>query len=178
MRDRGRFDLRRSDPFAGDLQRVVAAPLDVPVALVVDARPIAVHPGVWEARPVGLKVAAFLGRRIAPKAASHARPGLANDELAHRAAHGQPLLVDHISSHSRAWPDKGGRLYRGPRRAPDDAPRDLGPARVIDDRAARVADVAEIPPPRIGVPRLAGRSEHEERGAVLGANGIFTRSHQ
>src|SRR5205823_2488165 len=44
MRDRGRLDLRGPDAFARDLQRVVAAPLDAPVAVVIDARPAAVLP--------------------------------------------------------------------------------------------------------------------------------------
>src|SRR5439155_16528616 len=110
------------DAFAGDLERVVAPPLDVPVALVIDARPIAVDPGVRKARPIGLEIAAFLGRRIAPEAARHARPGLADDELAHRTAHGPALLVEHIRGHSRAWADERARLDRRPSGAADDAP--------------------------------------------------------
>src|SRR5205823_7922538 len=87
MRDRGRFDLRGTDALARDLEGVVAASLDVPVPLVVNAGPIAVDPGVRQPRPVRLEVAALLGGRIAPETACHARPGLANDELAHGAAH-------------------------------------------------------------------------------------------
>src|SRR5438132_614297 len=39
MRDRGRFDLGRTDPLARDLERVVAPALDVPEARRIDAGP-------------------------------------------------------------------------------------------------------------------------------------------
>src|SRR5439155_21772512 len=67
---------------------------------------------------------------------------------------------------------------RCPSGAADDAARDLRAARVIDDRAARVTDVSEIPPPRVGIPRLAGGSKDEERRAVLRADRILTGAHQ
>src|SRR5207302_9919364 len=88
------LDLGGTDPLPGDLERVVRAALDVPVARVVDACPVAMDPDVREPRPIRLQVAALFARaRIAPEAARHARPGLADDQLAHRAAHGPPLFV-------------------------------------------------------------------------------------
>src|SRR5437879_13812839 len=67
------LDLRRTDALARDLEGVVAAPFDVPVAFVVDARPVAVDPGVRQARLVGVEVAALLCRRIAPDTVPQAR---------------------------------------------------------------------------------------------------------
>src|SRR5439155_17951439 len=178
MRDRGRFDLRGTDALARDLEGVVAASLDVPVTLVVDAGPIAVDPGVRQPRPVRLEVAALLGRRIAPETARHARPGLANDELAHGAAHRTAPVVHDVRVHPGARPAERAGLDRRPGGAADDAARDLRPTGVVDDRAARITDISEVPPPRVRVPRLAGRSEDEDRRPVLRPDGILTGSHQ
>ena len=83
MADQDRLDLGRAEALARDLQRVVGAALDVPEAVVVDVRPVAVHPHVGPARPVRLLVA--LG--VAPEALRHAGPGPRDDELAHLPAH-------------------------------------------------------------------------------------------
>ena len=50
------FDFRRADALAGDLQGVVAAAEDVPVAVLVALRPVAVDPDVRPARPVGIEI--------------------------------------------------------------------------------------------------------------------------
>ena len=42
--DRGRLELGRPDPLAGDVERVVGAPVQEPVAVLVDRGPVAVHP--------------------------------------------------------------------------------------------------------------------------------------
>src|SRR2546422_8390546 len=106
MGDRGGLDLGRPDTLAGDLQRVVAPPFDVPVALVVDARPVAMHPRVLEARPIRPEVAAVLRLPISPEPARHPRPWLANDKLADSTPHRSSVLVHDVRSHSRAWPDE------------------------------------------------------------------------
>src|SRR5688572_19773946 len=163
MRDRGRLDLGWSDALAGYFQGVVAASLDVPVALVVDTCPIAVNPGVRESCPVRLEIAPVLGRLVAPEPAGHAGPGLTDDELADRAADRAALLVDDVGGHPRARTDERSRLDGRPRGAADDPTGDLGPARVVDDRATLLADVPEVPPPRIRVPGLSRRAQHEQR---------------
>ena len=49
-----------------------------------------------QARPVGVEVAL----RVAPEAARHADPRLADDQLADFAAHGLAVLVHHVGGHA------------------------------------------------------------------------------
>src|SRR5438093_6713887 len=107
-----RLDLRGTDPFPRNLQRVVAAAVDVPESIVVDPRPVAVDPDVWEASPIRRQV--VLGG--VPEAPRHPWPRLPDDELAHRAAHGAATLVAHVRSDAGHGARKGGRLERYPRR--------------------------------------------------------------
>ena len=57
MGDDGRLDLGRADPLAGDLERVVGAAVEVPEAVAVEDRPVAVDPGARQAAPVRVEVA-------------------------------------------------------------------------------------------------------------------------
>src|SRR5215467_11936239 len=52
MRDERALIFGRPDALAGDVDRVVRAAMDIPEAIGVDTRPIAMHPDVWEPRPV------------------------------------------------------------------------------------------------------------------------------
>src|SRR5688572_25135636 len=179
MRDRGRLDLGGTDALARDLQRVVAAALYVPIALVVDAGPVAVVPDAVSTAPVGVQVATLVGIvAVVPEAAGHAGPGLPDDELADLAAHGARLVVDDVRVHAGTGAAERAGLDRRPGRAADDAAGDLGPAGVIDDRATGFADGAEVPPPRVGVPRLTGGAEHEEARAVVLRDRLFARAHE
>src|SRR5882757_10910508 len=90
MRRRGGLDFSRSHPLARDLERVVAAALDVTELIRVDPRPIAVHPHIGKATPVRGEI--LLG--IAPEAARHAGPRFANDELADRTTHRAATIID------------------------------------------------------------------------------------
>ena len=140
-----RFDLGRADPLAGDLDRVVRAPEDVPEAVLVDRCPVAVHPDVREARPVRLQVA--LG--VVPEAARHADPRRADDQLADLIAHGPAL---HRRRHQRRCQAEGRRTRGLERRqdvAGDEPAGDLGAARVVDDRQPPAADDVEEPAPRL-----------------------------
>src|SRR2546427_11125149 len=152
--------LFRSEALARDLERVVGAPLEEPEPVVVDQRPVAVHPDVLPAGPVRLLVA----RRVLPEALRHARPRRRNDELADLAAHGSARLVEDLRGHARDDPREGARLDRRDGEAAEDPARDLGPARVVDDRQARLADVLEEPPVGLGVPGLARRAQDAQRG--------------
>ena len=87
VRHEHRLDLRRAESLAGHVDRVVGAAQQVPVAVVVDQRPVAVAPHVRVHRPVRLHVA--LG--VAPDAARHPRPRPLADQLAHLAPHRVPV---------------------------------------------------------------------------------------
>src|SRR5438067_2407066 len=74
-----RFDLRRTEALAGDAQRVVGASVEEPLAVLVDARPVAVDPYAGPPTPVRVEVAL----RVTPHTARHRGPRLFADELPH-----------------------------------------------------------------------------------------------
>ena len=71
-----------SEALAGELDRVVGSPVQVPLTIVGDAGEVAVPPHVGPTRPVRLEVA--LG--VVPQPARHAGPRLRAHQLADRAA--------------------------------------------------------------------------------------------
>ena len=76
MRDEHGLDLGRTEPLARELDRVVGAAVQEPLAVVGDAREVAVPPHVGPARPVGLEVALAdpaTGRGSSPATASCTR---------------------------------------------------------------------------------------------------------
>ena len=125
MRHGRALDLGRTDALAGDLERVIGAALDEPIAVLVDERPVAVDPRSRDARPVRLEVALA----VLPEAAGHARQRLAQHQLANLATHGCPVRVDHV----------GGRAHDGP-------PNEVGLIGVIR--------LQETMPPLTSVPPL------------------------
>src|SRR5206468_5946981 len=82
--DRGRLELGRPDALACDVQRVVRAAVQEPVAVGVDGGPVAVRPDAGEAAPVRLQVALV----VTPDAPRHSGPRSPADELADLLAHG------------------------------------------------------------------------------------------
>src|SRR5439155_14980667 len=64
------------------------------------------------------------------------------------------------------------RLDRREEVAANDPTGDLRPAGVVDDRQPPAADLAEVPPPRLRVPRLAGRAEDPQRAQVVAADRV------
>ena len=159
-----RLELRRPDPLSGDVQRVVGAAVEIPAAVLVDRRPVAVRPHVRPSRPVRVEVAL----RVAPHAAGHRRPGLAADELAHLTGR-QVLAVRprDVDGHPERRPAERARLERHDRHRREEAGADLGSAREVDDRRAALADDVVQPQVGVGVPRLAGRREDADRRAVV-----------
>ena len=160
-----RLDLGRPEPLAGHLDRVVAAAVEEPVAVLVDRGPVAVDPDVRPSRPVGRQVA--LG--IAPDPSRHRRPGLGADQLADPLARSQrpAVRVIHVDGHPQRRADQRARLQRRDREGREQAGADLRPAGDVDDRQPAPADVLEQPSPGLGVPRLAGRGEDPQPAEVV-----------
>ena len=160
--DQGRLVLGRADALARDVERVVGAAVQEPVAVGVDRGPVAVRPDAREAPPVGVEVA--LG--VAPDAARHAGPRLRADELADLAAQRAARRVVDVHRHAEQRPSERAGLVRQVRRRAEEAGRDLGAARDVHDRPRPAADALEEPQPGLGVPGLAGRAEQPQGGEV------------
>src|SRR5262249_4021656 len=151
---------------AGDFDGVVRAAKDVPEAIGVDRREVAMYPHAGEAAPV----CRFVALRRTPEAASHAGPGLANHEFTYLIAHGLAQLVHHVRRHARHGAREGAGLDRLYRRAADDAARHLRATRVIDDGAAAAADHIERPVPGARVPWLAAGADDAQLAEVVPAH--------
>ena len=162
--DHGGLDLGRADALARDVERVVGAAVQEPVAVLVHRRPVAVHPDPGKPAPVRVEVA--LG--VAPEAPCHPRERLPADELPDLAALDErvALLVDDVHIHPERGAAERARFDRDRRRGREKARADLGPARAVDDRAAAAADSLGEPVVRIRVPRLAGRDDDAQGGEV------------
>ena len=164
VRDRGGLELGRPDPLAGDVERVVRAPVQEPEAVLVDGRPVAVDPDAGQPPPVRLEVALW----VAPEAARHGGERLAADELAHVAGADErvALVVDDVHRHPERRPAERARLDRHRRHGREKTRGDLGTAGDVDQRHAAAADVLIEPAVRLGVPGLAGRHERAQRREI------------
>src|SRR5215207_7010948 len=90
------LDLGRAQALARDVHRVVAPSVEEPLAVLVDARPVAVAPDTVEPAPVRVQVA--FG--VAAEAPGHARPRLAAHELTDLARVGhRPIRSEHRDVH-------------------------------------------------------------------------------
>src|SRR5262245_3489399 len=155
VRDDGGLDLGGADALARDLDRVVAAAVEEPEAVVVDVRPVAVVPDAREAREVRVEVALA----VVQEPLRHAGAGLLADEVADAAADRAAVLAEHVAVHAKAGHAERRRLERRDGKRRQEAADELGAARDVDHGAAAAADLLEVPVPRLGVPRLAGRAE-------------------
>ena len=148
----------------GELDRVVGATVQEPLAVVGDAREVAVPPHVGPPRPVRVEVAL----RIVEQPPRHTRPRLGAHQLADLTAHRLAGLVEHVDRHAERGTAERARRDRRDDVRRQEARTHLGAARDVDDRAAPAADHVEVPAPRIFVPRLAGGREHAQRRAGRG----------
>ena len=137
------FELRRPDALAGDLERVVRPPSQVPESVGVARRPVAVHPGPRQPAPVRVQVALAVRRRPAPEAARHPRPGCPDRQLADLVDDGAATGIDDLRRHADARSVERCRTNRAEGRCTDDPARDLGPAAVVDDRQPSLANGLE-----------------------------------
>ncbi len=160
--DRRRLELRRPDPLARDVERVVGAAVQVPVAVGVDGCPVAVRPHVRKPAPVGVEVALV----VAPDPAGHPGPGPPADELADLAADGAAFRVEDVHVHPEGGEAERHGLDGLGHAGGEEAGSDLRPARDVDDRRPAPADLLVQPQVRAEVPRLAGRRDRLQRGEV------------
>src|SRR5919198_1583285 len=124
MPDRGRLELGRPDPLAGDVERVVGTAVQEPEAVLVDRRPVAVHPHAGQPRPVCVEKLL----RVAPEATRHARERTAADQLADlaRADERPSLVVDDVHRHPERRASHRARLDRARDGGREEARADLG----------------------------------------------------
>ena len=159
MCDRRRLELRRADPLAGDVERVVGTAVQEPVAVLVDRRPVAVRPDAGEAAPVRVEIAIVVApdRRASSPATDVCRrarrPRRGRDCRSRRR---RPCPVRAQGSRAPPALPARSRRSRGSTRRP--------PCRRTSSRSERV------PPPtartatvRIAVPRLARRADRLQR---------------
>ena len=165
VRDGGRLELGRADPLAGDVERVVGAPVQEPEPVLVDRGPVAVRPDAREARASTSRGSA----RGRARSRASCR-GTAGGRRARRPRPCRRASCPSSSTTSIAMPSAGpptehaliGPIGVGERKQ---APTSVPPEQLmIGTRAA--ADVLEQPAVRLGVPRLAGRHERAERREV------------
>src|SRR5690606_34342132 len=75
VRNGRRFDFGRTDPLAGDLERVIGATANEPGAIFGDLGPVAVDPDTRKPGPVGVQVSVV----ITPESLGDSNPRLADD---------------------------------------------------------------------------------------------------
>ena len=174
--ERGRLELGGADPLARDVERVVGAPVEVPVAVIVDRRPVAVRPDAGEPPPVRVEVPLRIPQmpRVIP---GHGRRQTSSPTSPRT---GFPVRSEHVHVQAerrkadRALLDRLGHDHR------EEAGADLGPAAQVDDRDAPAAHLLGEPAVRRWIPRLAGGREDRQRreicnGVSLGDQGANER---
>ena len=131
-------------------------------------------PHAFEPAPVRVQVAL----PVAPETARHARPWIADRELADLSTHRAALGVEHVRG------DAGHRAREraGPKTrdhiATQNAARDLRPTRVVDDGDPTAADVLEEPLERLGVPRLARAAQDAQARKIVVRRHLVAMGHQ
>ena len=128
--------LRRADAFACHIYRIVRAPQNLPLPVCSLQCPIAMHPNIRPARPIGFKVALA----VAPKAARHSNPRRTDGQLAHFAAHRLAAGVQHNRVNTGACARERARLERRDWVAHQNATADFCAARIVDDGNAALAN--------------------------------------
>ena len=160
MRDECALYFCCAEAVPGDVQHIVDAAYDpeVPVCIAASAVTGKIHP--FDLAPVSR----FVARLVAPDAAQHPRPRLADDELA---ALIRPEFLAVVADDRRVHAEE--RQRRRPRFARRAAGqrRDHVAARLrlpprIHDGAARAADGLVIPHPRFGIDHLAHCAEQAQ----------------
>src|SRR5262245_17937061 len=160
---RSGLELGWADPLPRDVERVVGAPVQEPVAVLVDGGPVAVRPHPGKTAPVRLEVA--LG--IAPDSPRHSRPRALADELPHLAAHGPTLMIEDVDVLTQRRESDRDGLRRLEHCHREEAGAHFGSSRAVDDGDASLAAHVRVEPVvRTAVPGLAGRDHRSQRREV------------
>src|SRR5262249_7512319 len=122
--DQDGFDLGGAYALARDLQRVVAAAQNVPMAVGVNRRPIAVNPDVRKSRPVGLQITLV----VFPETSRLSDPGFAGYQLSGTAANRKAVPSNPPARDAGTWREKSARFDRQQRIAHKNTAGDFGPA--------------------------------------------------
>src|SRR5882757_4340781 len=100
MADQGALDFRSANAMAGDVQHIVNAAHDPKIAVLVLPAAIAGKVTALYFGPIHFLIAL----RVAPQAAQHARPRLANHEFAPGISRNSPALLIHDFGHNpKKW---------------------------------------------------------------------------
>ena len=160
MAHEGGLNLGVADPVSRDIEDVVCSSLDPEVAVLVHPGDVTGQVRVLEPAPVDVLVAV----RVLVETSKHARPRLLYDEMAARARDGLAFLIVDLGGDARERLRGRARLqWRDGQRCDHEVARLSLPPRV-HDRAVLLADELVIPHPRLGVDRLADRTQ-EPQGA-------------
>mmetsp|Transcript_33036 Transcript_33036/g.84203 ORF Transcript_33036/g.84203 Transcript_33036/m.84203 type:complete len:297 (-) Transcript_33036:1328-2218(-) len=154
----GGLDLRGADAMAGHVDDVVDAPRDPVVPVGVAARAVASQVEAAVDREVGLHLALVVAQHLADRRGPR---GLDGKEALGLALEHLALLRDQSGLHAEEGQRGAAGLHapvRAGQRRDHDAAR-LGLPPGVDDRAAALTHDVEVPAPRLGVDRLAHRSE-------------------
>src|SRR5262245_3799326 len=158
---------------AGNVHDVVDATQEPEVAVAVTLGAVAREVDVGILRPVLLHVAV----RIAPDAAQHPGPRLAEHEIAglRRLAR----FVEHLGVDPGKWSRRRAWFQRrdpGQRRNEDMARLGLPPR--VDDRAPTATDDFPVPHPRLRVDRLTDGAEEPEAGEIAALGVLLAPLHE
>src|SRR5207249_6655029 len=158
--DQGALDLSRADPVPRDVEHVVD-PADNPeVTVLVLPAPVSGEITTFDFAPIDL----FVTLRVAPDAAQHVRPRLADDQLSAGIARNSLALVVHDFGHDpEKWQGGGTRFgWDRPRQGRDHDAAGLRLPPGIDNGTTFGADDFLIPNPSLGINRLADGAQQPE----------------
>ncbi|SAG08534.1 Uncharacterised protein [Enterobacter hormaechei] len=176
MRHQRRFNFRRAQTMAGNVQHVVHASGDPVITVFIPARAVAAEVHVFEGREVGLLEALV----VAEQGTRLSRPGIDD----HQVALGGPFLRIAFVIHQRrlhAEERTGGRTgfqLCGARHRGDHEATGFGLPPGVHHRALLVADLLPVPLPGFRVDRLAHGAEDAQGRAVGPFDGFIAFRHQ
>ena len=165
MAHQGALHFGGADAMAGDVEHVVNTAHDPEVAVFVLPAAVPGEVAVLDLTPVDFLVA--LG--VTPDAAQHARPGLAQDQLAAGVARDRfAPVIHHFRHHTKKRQRRRAGLGRhGARQRGDEDAARFGLPPGVHNGAALAADEFLVPHPRFGIDWLTHGTEQAQRAEVM-----------